>query len=77
MHISTIHFPYDVVDKQTKRVREVNIVDIDKCDPRPSGRSMMDEIRPIGPNDCTHDYQRDASPRGTRHEQHSPADLVD
>lgn len=77
MHISTIHFPYNVVDKQTKRVREVNIVDIDERDPRPPSRSMMDEIRPIGPDNRTHDHQRDTSPRGTGHEQHSPTNLVD
>lgn len=37
---------------------------------------MVDQIRPIGADDATHDDERDASADGARHEQHATADLV-
>ena len=54
--------------KQTERVRKVDIINVDERDSGPSSRSMVDQIRPISPDNAAHDDQRNTSPRGTGHE---------
>jgi hypothetical protein len=60
----------------TERVGEVHIIDVDKCNPHPARRLVRPESIAVSTNNRAYNYERDASPCRTAHEQWSSSNFV-